>query len=390
MREQFLIYGSPLIEEEEIQEVITTLRSGWIGTGPKVSKFEEAFKAYKDSPYAVALNSCTAALHLALIAAEVGAEDEVIVTPMTFVASVNAILHVGATPVLADIDPTTFNIDPKEIEQKISPKTKAILLVHFAGRPCEMDEIMLLAQKNNLKVIEDCAHAIEAEYKGKKVGNFGDYGCFSFYVTKNIITGEGGMILTADEENAARIKMLGLHGMSKDAWKRFGDEGYKHYFVEELGFKYNMTDMQASLGIHQLKRIEKYLKRRKEIWYQYQEAFKELPIGLPANPAPDTKHAFHLYSIRVNKAIASISRDEMLVALATQNIGTGVHYLSIPEHPFYQRTFAWDSDDCPHAKQLGRETLSLPLSPRLTDQDVKDVIEAVKYILSKENELIFV
>ncbi len=216
---RFLVFGAPTIEEAEIDEVVASMRSGWLGTGPKVARFESDFAAYKGVSQAVALNSCTAALHLSLLAAGLKPGDEVITTPMTFCATVNAMIHAGATPVLADVDPVTLNIDPNEIERRITPKTRAILPVHFAGRPCEMDDIMSIAQDHNLKVIEDCAHAIETEYKGRKAGNFGDFGCFSFYVTKNIVTGEGGMVLARDAADAARVKVLGLHGMSKDAWK---------------------------------------------------------------------------------------------------------------------------------------------------------------------------
>lgn len=383
MRKEFLVYGAPKIGEAEINEVVDTLKSGWVGTGPKVAQFEQDFKAYKGVEYAVALNSCTAALHLSLVAAGVGPGDEVITTAMTFVASVNAILHAGATPVLADIDPHTLNIDPAAIRQKINENTKAILVVHFGGRPCEMDEIMEIVHAHELILIEDCAHAIETTYKGIPAGTFGTYGCLSFYVTKNIITAEGGMVISNNEEKAARIKVLGLHGMSKDAWKRFGDEGYKHYFVEELGFKYNMTDIQASLGIHQLKRVDEFWNRRETIWNRYQAAFSDLPIGLPAQPAPETRHAYHLYTILIDSKVCGISRDQFLVALTQLNIGTGVHYLSIPEHPYYQHNFGWNPDQYPHARQVGRQTLSLPLSPALTDEDVQDVIEAVRLVCGK-------
>ena len=258
LRKDFLIFGSPIIEEPEINEVMDSLKKGWLGTGPKVEQFENSFAAYKGVNHAVALNSCTAALHLSLLAANLKPGDEVITTPMTFCATINAIIHAGAIPVLADVNPLTMNIDPQQVEEKITKKTKVILPVHFAGRPCEMDAIMDIAKRHNLKVIEDCAHAIETEYKGKKTGTFGDFGCFSFYVTKNIVTGEGGMVISSRDEDSSRIKVLALHGMSKDAWKRFGDEGYKHYSVVECGFKYNMMDIQAAIGIHQLKRIEAY------------------------------------------------------------------------------------------------------------------------------------
>jgi len=249
-RDDFLVFGAPLIEEQEIAEVEDSLRSGWIGTGPKVARFEENFRAYRGAEHAVAVNSCTAALHLSLIVADIGPGDEVITSPLTFCSTINSIIHAGATPVLADVDPVSMNIDPAEIEKKLTSRTKAVLPVHFAGRPCAMDQIMDLAKKKSLKVIEDCAHAIEAEYKGTPCGLFGDLSCFSFYVTKNLVTGEGGMILTPNNDYAARLKVLALHGMSSDAWRRFSDSGYRHYLVTECGFKYNMMDIQAAIGLH--------------------------------------------------------------------------------------------------------------------------------------------
>lgn len=376
-KNKFLIFGSPAIEEAEIKEVVASMRSGWLGTGPKVAHFEEDFREYKGARYAVAVNSCTAALHLSMLAASLKQGDEVITTAMTFCATVNAIIHAGATPVLADIDPVTMNIDPEQMEAKITSKTRAILPFHFAGRACNMDAITKIAKKYNLQVIEDCAHAIETEYRGKKAGIFGDFGCFSFYVTKNIVTGEGGMILTRNAEDAARIKTLALHGMSRDAWKRFSDEGYKHYLVTECGFKYNMMDLQAAIGIHQLKRVEQYWKRRQQIWQKYNEAFSNLPIALPAEPEPGTRHAYHLYNILIDKEKYGINRDAFLNAMTAHHIGVGVHYLSIPEHPYYQETFGWQPEDYPNAMRIGRQTVSLPLSAKLTDEDVQDVIKAV-------------
>jgi len=383
-RERFLVFGAPAIEEAEIQEVVDSIRSGWLGTGPKVARFENDFRAYQQAPYAVAVNSCTAALHLSMLAANLEPGDEVVTTPLTFCASVNAIIHADTTPVLADVDPVTMNIDPGEVEKKITARTKAIMPVHFAGRSCDMDALIDIAQRHGLKIIEDCAHAIETEYKGRKAGTLGDFGCFSFYVTKNVITGEGGMVLTKREEDAARIKILALHGMSKDAWKRFSDEGYKHYYAVEAGFKYNMMDIQAAIGIHQLQRVEKNWRRRQEVWQRYDEAFADLPITLPAPPEPETRHAYHLYTILVDKAKAGISRDAFLEAMTAHNIGVGVHYLSIPEHPFYQQTFGWHPDDYPHARDIGRQTVSLPLSAKLTDEDVEDVVEAVRRVIPQK------
>jgi dTDP-4-amino-4,6-dideoxygalactose transaminase len=380
-RTNFLVFGAPAIEDAEIEDVIASMKTGWLGTGPKVARFEHDFAAYKGVEFSAALNSCTAALHLSILAAGIRPGDEVITTPLTFCATVNAIIHAGATPVLADVDPVSMNIDPCEIEKKITSRTKALLPVHFAGRSCEMDRIMAIAAKHDLKVIEDCAHAIETEYQGRKAGTFGDFGCFSFYVTKNIVTGEGGMVLARREEDIARIKILGLHGMSKDAWKRFSDDGYKHYQVVECGFKYNMMDIQAAIGINQLQRVEPYWEKRNGIWQRYNEAFASLPLGLPADPEPGTRHALHLYTIMVNESDAGISRDKFLDAMTAHNIGVGVHYLSIPEHPYYQDTIGWKPEDYPHAMSIGRQTISLPISAKLTVEDVEDVIAAVKSIL---------
>ena len=382
MRENFLVFGSPRIEEDEIEEVVACMRSGWIGTGPRVAEFERRVAAYKGAAHAVAVNSCTAALHLSILAAGIGPGDEVITTPMTFCASVNAIIHAGATPVMADVDPLSLNIDPEKVRARITPRTRAILPVHFAGRSCDMDPLCALAEEHGLTVIEDCAHAIETEYHGRKAGTMGDFGCFSFYVTKNVITGEGGMILARSPEHAARLKVLALHGMSADAWKRFGDEGYRHYMVTEAGFKYNMMDLQAAIGLRQMEKVEPYWLRRGEIWARYMDELSALPLTLPAPVEPDTRHAYHLFSVQVDEARAGISRDAFLTAMTKQKIGVGVHYLSIPEHPFYQERFGWSPDDCPHARDIGRRTVSLPISAKLTDADVTDVIEAVRAILT--------
>lgn len=382
MRENFLVFGSPRIEEDEIEEVVSCLRSGWIGTGPRVAEFERRFAAYKGADHAVAVNSCTAALHLSILAADIKPGDEVITTPLTFCASVNAIIHAGATPVLADVDPLSMNIDPECVKRRITARTKAMLPVHFAGRACDMDPLCALAEEHNLSIIEDCAHAIETEYRGRKAGCLGDFGCFSFYVTKNVITGEGGLILAKKSEHAARLKVLALHGMSSDAWKRFGDEGYKHYLVTEAGFKYNMMDIQASIGLRQLDKVERYWRRREEIWTRYMNELADLPLTLPAPVDVDTRHAYHLFTVRVDEKKAGIGRDAFLTAMTLNKIGVGVHYLSIPEHPYYQERFGWVPDDYPHARDIGRQTVSLPISAKLTDQDVDDVIGAVRRVLA--------
>lgn len=385
----FIVFGSPLIEQAEIDEVVACMKSSWLGTGPRVAQFENEFAAYQNlvSARTAAVNSCTAALHVSMVAADIEAGGEVITTPMTFCASVNAIIHAGLTPVLADVDPATQNIDPAAIESAITPRTRAILPVHFAGRSCDMNAIMAIARKHDLTVIEDCAHAIETSYHGQKVGTFGDFGCFSFYSTKNVITGEGGMIVGRSESHIARARILALHGMSKDAWHRFSDKGYKHYQVVEAGFKYNMMDLQAAIGIHQLRRVETNWARREVIWQRYMEAFADLPIGLPPKPAPDTRHAYHLFTVMIDPLRCGIERDDFLNAMNQCRIGTGVHYLAVPEHPYYQQRYNWRPEQWPHATNLGRQTISLPLSPKLSEADVDRIIETVTSI-SKKRKMI--
>ncbi len=375
-REDFLVFGAPVIEKEEIEEVVDSMQKRWIGTGPKVAQFEKDFAHLKQKKHAIALNSCTAALHLSMLACGVRPGDEVITTPMTFCATVNAIIHAGATPVLADCDQYSFNISPDEIEKKISAKTRAIIVVHFAGRCCDMDAIMEIARRYDLMVIEDCAHAIESEYHGIKAGCFGDIGCFSFYVTKNITTGEGGMVISDDDRIASRVKMLGLHGMSKDAWSRFSDKGYRHYEVIQGGFKYNMMDIQAAMGIHQLRRLWEYWHKREKIWNTYNEAFKDLPCFLPPKPQPDSIHAYHLYTPLVDIDKLGKSRDWVLDALTGENIGVGVHYVPIHLHPYYRKMFGWQKGQFPNAEWIGERTISLPLSAGLEKNDVEDVCRA--------------
>jgi len=381
IRNDFLTFGSPKIEQPEIDEVVECLKSGWIGTGPRVHKFENNFRDYIGSKYALALNSCTAALHLSMLVSGVSQGDEVITTPMTFTATANAILHTGARPIFVDVEKDSMNIDPNLIENAITSKTKAILPVHFAGRPCNMDRIMKIAQKNNLLVIEDAAHAIEAKYKGKKIGNIGDMTCFSFYVTKNLVTGEGGMITTNNEEWSKKIKILGLHGMSKDAWMRYADESYKHYQVITPGFKYNMMDIQASLGIHQLKRLDKNFERRKEIWNIYNKAFENLPLTIPSEEK-DTIHARHLYTLLLDLDALKISRDEFMSELKKENIGVGVHYISLHLQSYYKETFGFKKDDFPNSSFISERTLSIPFSAKLTEKDVQDVIDATTKVIN--------
>jgi dTDP-4-amino-4,6-dideoxygalactose transaminase len=377
MRKEFLVYGSPSIGQEEIAEVLDTIKSGWLGTGPKTARLEHEFADYLNVKHCAAVSSCTAALHLAMLAAGIKPGDEVIVPAMTFCATANAVVHAGATPVFADIELPGMTIDPADVKRKITKRTKAVLPVHFHGRPADMDALRSLARKHRLILIDDAAHAIEARYHGKKMGHLGDITCFSFYVTKNMTTVEGGMVATSRGEWADRVKVLALHGMSKDAWARYSDQGYKHYEVVTAGFKYNMTDLQASFGLHQLHRLEQNLARREAIWRTYNHGLAGLPLILPADPAPDTRHARHIYAVRA-AAGSPRDRDELMDELYKRNIGAGVHYTALHLHKYYRKTYGYKEGDFPNAEAVGRSTLSLPLSPKLTDADIRDVIEAVK------------
>ena len=377
VRDDYLIFGNPLIEDDEIAEVVDTLRSGWLGTGPKVAAFEESFANYVDATHAMAVNSCTAALHLAMVVLGIGPGDEVIIPSMTFAATAGAVIHAGGRPIFADVDRETMCLTADDIAQRITSRTKAIVPVHFAGRPCDMKAILAIAAEHDLRVVEDCAHAIETRYHGRHVGTLGDVGTFSFYVTKNVVTGEGGMATTENAEWAARIKRLALHGLSADAWQRFSDAGFKHYEVTEPGFKYNMMDLQASLGLHQLERAEANLARRQQIWEIYDDAFADLPVFLPAPEESDTRHARHLYTLMLDIDRLRASRDRIQMALHAQNIGTGIHYRALHQHEFYRNSPEYENVPLPNSEWISDRTLSLPLSPKLTNTDVEDVILAV-------------
>lgn len=383
MRDTYLVFGSPMVEEDEIQEVVDCLRSGWLSTGPRVGTFQNMFREYIGSRHALALNSCTAGLHLAMLAAGLQSGDEVITTPMTFAATANAIIHTGAIPVFVDISLPAMTIDPERIERAITPRTRAIIPVHLYGRPCAMDAIMEIARRHNLIVIEDAAHALEAVYKGHRIGTIGAMTVFSFYVTKNLVTGEGGMLTTDNDRYAEMVETYGLHGMSRGAWKRYSDEGFKHYQVVFPGFKYNMMDMQAALGIHQLKRIEAYLKRREEIWTRYDKAFQRLPVQTPSQPEANTRHARHLYTVLLNLEELTADRDTVQQALDREKIGTGIHFISLHLHPYYRDKYRYARDAFPNALYVSERTISLPLSAKLTDQDVQDVIEALTRVLDR-------
>jgi len=380
-RSKFLPFGQPCIGKEEFAEVLDALRSRWLSTGPKTERFERMFAEYIGCSHACATNSCTAALHLSLIVAGIGPGDEVITTPMTFAATANAITHVGATPVFADIDPVTMNISPRQIASRLTERTKALLPVHLAGRPCEMGAIMRIARENGLTVIEDAAHATEARYHGEKIGRVGDLTGFSFYATKNVATTEGGMVTTENAEWAERIRLLSLHGMTKSAWKRYGSGPDMDCEIVEAGYKYNMPDIMAALGIHQLAKVEKHLDRRREIWRAYDQAFADLPVETPAPEEPDTVHARHLYTILLKLEEISITRNEFRRRLHDLGIGTGVHYVSLHLQPYYREKYRILPEQFPNALRVSERTVSLPLSPCMSDRDVEDVITAVRYTL---------
>lgn len=380
-RSSYLVFGAPAIGDGEIAEVVSTLRSGWLGTGPRVARFEEAFATYTGAQHAVAVNSCTAALHLSLLVAGAGPGSEVITTPMTFVATLNAIVHAGARPVLVDCDRHTGLIDPDKLAAAITPRTRALLPVHLYGRPCAMDDIMSIARAHDVMVIEDAAHAIEAQYHGRRVGTIGDLTCFSFYVTKNITTVEGGMVTTAREDLADRIKVLALHGMSHDAWKRYSDSGYRHYQVVEPGFKYNLTDLQAAIGLQQLPHIEEWLERREEIWRHYDDAFADLPVELPVPVPAGIRHARHLYTLLTDRERCGMDRDTFMARMHARNIGTGVHYVGAHLHSWYRDTLGCTPADLPNATWISERTVSIPLSAHMHDDDVEDVIAEVQHVL---------
>ena len=375
-RSTFLPFSPPDITDEEISAVVDTLRSGWITTGPKTRAFEAEFCEFVEAESALALNSCTAGLHLALAALEIGPGDEVITTPMTFCASVNVIEHVGATPVLVDIDPEVLTLDPARVAEAITPRTKAIMPVHYAGHPAEMRPLLELAEQHSLYIIEDAAHSLPASYEGRTIGGIGDFTAFSFYATKNLTTGEGGM-LTGSPEYIERARVLSLHGMNRDAWKRYDAEGSWYYEVIRPGFKYNMTDIQAAIGRVQLARLPEMQERRRRVVERYNEAFSQSDaLQIPVS-RPNVEHAWHLYVLRLNLDRLTINRARFIEELKARNIGASVHFIPIHLHPFYRDKYGWQPEDFPRAYEEYQRLISLPLHPRLSDEDVTDVIEAV-------------
>jgi dTDP-4-amino-4,6-dideoxygalactose transaminase len=377
LRKEFLVFGSPVIGEAEIAEIVDSLRSGWIGTGPKVQRFEHALEEYIGVEHVRALSSCTAALMLGLLALDVGPGDEVIVPTMTFAASANAILHTGAMPVLVDSEPLTGVLDLDAVEAAITEKTKAIMPVHLAGRPVDMDRLNAIRDRHGIPIMEDAAHAIGTEWRGQRIGSFGNLAAYSFYATKNLTTGEGGALATEDPAISEKIERLSLHGLSAGAWRRYSDAGFKHYEVVEPGYKFNMTDMQAGLGIHQLPQLDGWIDVRAELWERYDELLADLPVQTPAPAEEGTRHARHLYQVLLDPDCGR-TRDEVLDAMTRQWIGVGVHYRAVHEHEYYRERFGYSSDDFPVAADISARTLSLPLSPKLTHADQDDVVAALE------------
>ena len=384
MRDTFLPFSTPTIEDAEINEVVDSLRSGWITTGPKVKRFQEAFRAYVGAPYAVPLTSATAGLHLTLLALKIEEGDEIITTPMTFASTVSMIILCGGAPVLADIEPGTLNIDVSEVRKKITPRTKAIIPVHFAGQSCDMDPLFALAKEHGLIVIEDAAHAVGAEYKGHMIGSLDSISIFSFHPNKNITTGEGGMVCTADENLAEEISLMKFHGLSREAWKRFAASGTSNYDILLPGFKYNMMDIQAAIGIHQLPKLDGFIDHRKEIAEFYNREFIDVPeLALPAYAPYKQRHAWHLYTPLIRVEQLTIDRDRFMEELKKLNIGSGLHYKAIHHHAWYRENMYIADSELPNASYASERILSLPLFPKMSLDDARDVVTAVKEVISQ-------
>ena len=370
-------FSPPSIGASEVAEVVATLESGWLSTGPRVQQFERAFAEYVGAPFAIAVNSGTAALHLAVLAAGVGAGDEVVTTPLTFCATANVVVHAGATPRFADIDPHTWNVSPDAVADAISERTRALLPVHYAGRPADVRALRLLAERHQVALIEDAAHCIEGRTAGQKIGTTGDATCFSFYATKNLTTGEGGMLTTAREEWASYARVASLHGMTRNAWARTDGEKSPHYDVVLPGFKYNMMDLQAAIGLHQLARLDGQLRRREAIWRRYDEALADLPVTRPAAVPAGDVHARHLYTILIEPE-SGWTRDALMAALREAGIATSVHFRALHLQPFYAERFGLQPGMFPVAERVSAQTLSLPLSAAMTDGQAEQVAEVVR------------
>ncbi len=379
-REKRIVFGEPLLGEAEVVSVSECIRSRWIGLGQHVARFEQEFAAYKDAPYAAAVSSCSAGLHLVLDALGIGPGDEVIAPTLTFCSTIHAILHTGATPVLVDCDGESMNIDAAAIERAIMPRTKAVMVVHMYGRSCEMDAILAIAQRHNLKVVEDCAHAIETTYHNVGAGLVGDAGCFSFYPTKSITTGDGGMVISRDRELIERIKLFSYNGVATSAWTRFAGE-VAGYEVLAAGYKYNMTDMEAALGLPQLPLLENRRTIREKLWRGYDEGLKRLPVILPSLGDSANRHAYHLYTPLLQLERLSVGRQQIVAAMEAENIGVGIHYEPVHMQPFWTVRFGKRDGDFPNAMYIGERTISLPLSAGMSEDDVADVCQALGRIL---------
>lgn len=381
-RNTFLSFSPPLIGEEEINEVVETLHSDWITTGPKVKQFEQKFLDFVGAPAALAVASATDAMLVGLAALGIGERDEVITTPMTFCSTVHVIEHLGAKPVLVDVAPDTLNIHPERVNQAITPRTRAVMPVHLYGHPCEMDSLLSIASQHDLHILEDAAHAPSAKYKGRMIGTLGTLTAFSFYATKNLTTAEGGM-LTGDPDLIEQARVWSLHGMSRDAWKRYSAKGSWYYEVVLPGFKCNMTDIQASLGIHQLRKLPQFQARRREIAKRYTEAFDELEEIETPTERPEVEHAWHIYAIRLHLDQLTIDRARFIDKLKERNIGTSVHFIPIHLHPYYRDKYGYEPQDFPVAYREYQRLISLPIYPRMTDGDIEDVIEAVADVVKR-------
>ena len=378
-----LPYHQSWFDDEEINEVVETLKSGWLSTGPRTKRFEDDFKEYIGCKYAIGLNSCTAGLHLALAVMRFEPGDEVITTTMTFPATVNVMIHERLCPVFVDVEPGTLTMDVSKIEQNITPRTRAIVPVHFAGHPCNMDPIMEIAKKYKLIVIEDAAHALESKYKGRKIGNLGNPTAFSFYANKNITTGEGGMLTSNDASLNETVRILRLQGLSRDAWKRYGKSGFAHWELQLPGFKYNMADINAALGIHQLKKVHRFLKLRKQNASIYDAAFRQIPELEILETRDYAEHSFHLYIIALRIEQLLITRDAFIDELQSAGIGVAVHYHALHLQPFYKKEFGSRLETYPVATNYSNRIISLPLYPRMSVKQVEYVIGVVtKLILS--------
>ena len=382
VRDEFLIFGSPLIGEEEIAEVVDSLRSGWIGSGPKVRRFEELLRDQVGAPYVRCVSSCTAALFLALKAMGVGEGDEVLVPAMTFVATANAVEQTGAAAVLVDVEQDTGLIDLEAAKAALTDRTRGVIPVHLYGRPVDMDRLLAFSSEHEVFVLEDAAHALGASWKGTPIGGHGNPTAFSFYPTKNITTIEGGALATFDVRLARRIEQLALHGLSAGAWARFSDSGYKHYLATELGYKFNMTDVQASVGIHQLPRLSQWIARRAELAARYDELLSGMPLTTPPAASPEMVHAHHLYPVLL-EGVTVDERDAVLNSLTRHKIGVGVHYTAVHLHPIYREKYGYVPNDFPVATDISNRTLSLPLSPKIGERDQDDVAEALHQALAE-------